>query len=145
MRREPTEAERRLWGRLRESNRAGAGFRRQASIGPYVADFAWLSARLVVELDGGQHAEATKARDEVRDAWLATRGFRVLRFWNSDVVESLDAVIERIFHEVRAELARPHPTRPMGGPPSPRGGGKGEGEPSTRPSTSSRPGSRDRR
>ncbi|NLH81695.1 MAG: endonuclease domain-containing protein [Phyllobacteriaceae bacterium] len=128
MRREPTEAERRLWGRLRGLNRAGAGFRRQVPIGPYVADFAWLSARLIVELDGGQHAEETKDRDAVRDAWLRERGFRVLRFWNADVVESLDGVVEAIFQECRDSLPGPHPTRPMGGPPSPRGGGRGGGE-----------------
>lgn len=111
MRREPTEVERRLWWKLREFNRLGAGFRRQAAIGPYVADFAWLSARLVVELDGGQHAEDRVAHDRARDAWLNERGFRVLRFWNCDVVESLPAVAEAIFHEIRAELNRPHPTR----------------------------------
>jgi very-short-patch-repair endonuclease len=128
MRREPTEVERRLSRRLRELNRLGAGFRRQATIGAYVADFAWFSARIVVELDGGQHAEVARAHDEIRDTWLRERGFRVLRFWNSDVVESLDTVVERIFHEIRAELPRPHPTRPKGGPPSPRGGGKTGGD-----------------
>ncbi len=123
MRREPTEVERRLWWRLRELNRMGAGFRRQAPIGPYVADFAWLSARLVVELDGGQHADETAAHDRVRDDWLRERGFRVLRFWNSDVIESLDGVVETIFRECRDLPNRPLPTRPAGGPPSPRGGG----------------------
>lgn len=128
MRREPTEVEKRLWWRLRDLNRIGAGFRRQASIGPYVADFAGLSAGLVIELDGGQHAEATAARDAVRDAWLRERGFRVLRFWNSDVVENLDGVVEAIFRQCRDSLNRPHPTRPAGGPPSPRGGGGTGGE-----------------
>ncbi len=123
MRRDPTEVEKRLWWRLRDLNRIGAGFRRQASIGPYVADFAWLAAGLVIELDGGQHAEETVARDAVRDAWLRERGYRVLRFWNSDVVENLDGVVESIFHQCRDSLNRPHPTRPAGGPPSPRGGG----------------------
>ena len=126
MRREPTEVEKRLWWRLRELNRLGAGFRRQASIGPYVADFAWLSAGLVIELDGGQHAETTAARDTVRDAWLRERGFRVLRFWNSDVVESLDGVVEVIFHQCRDSLNRPHPTRSSRAGHPPR---EGEGEP----------------
>ncbi|MCE1235708.1 MAG: endonuclease domain-containing protein [Hyphomicrobiales bacterium] len=129
MRREPTEVERRLWWRLRELNRLGAGFRRQAAIGPYVADFAWLSGRFVIELDGGQHAEERRARDEIRDAWLRERGFRVLRFWNSDVVENLDAVLEAIFHEIRAELHRPHPTRSSrAGHPPREGEGRAGGE-----------------
>jgi very-short-patch-repair endonuclease len=128
MRRDPTEVEKRLWWRLRDLNRIGAGFRRQAAIGPYVADFAWLSARLIVELDGSQHAEETAARDAVRDVWLRERGFRVLRFWNSDVVENLDGVVEAIFQQCRDSLSRPHPTRPVGGPPSPRGGGGTGGE-----------------
>lgn len=131
LRRTPTEVEKRLWWKLRELNELGAGFRRQASIGSYVADFAWLSARLVIELDGGQHAEETAARDAVRDAWLRERGFRVLRFWNADVTESLDAVVEVIFHEIRDSLNRPHPTRPLGGPPSPQGGGTRGGEAET--------------
>ena len=129
MRREPTEVERRLWWKLRELNRCGAGFRRQAAIGPYVADFAWLSARIVVELDGGQHAEEQAAHDRVRDAWLRERGFRVLRFWNSDLIESLDGVVEAIFHEIRAELNRPHPTRSSrAGHPPREGEGRARGD-----------------
>ena len=128
LRRAPTEVEQRLWWKLRELNKLGAGFRRQASIGPYIADFAWLSARVVIELDGGQHAEATRAHDEARDRWLRERGFRVLRFWNADVTESLDGVVEVIFHTVRDSLNRPHPTRSASGPPTPRGGGKAGGE-----------------
>ena len=128
MRREPTEVERSLWWKLRELNRLGAGFRRQAAIGPYVADFAWLSARIVVELDGGQHAEEQAAHDRARDAWLRERGFRVLRFWNSDVIESLDGVVEAIFHGIRAELNRPHPTRSSrAGHPPREGEGRARG------------------
>ncbi len=127
LRRDATDVEMRLWWRLRALNRAGAGFRRQASIGPYIADFAWLAARLVIELDGGQHAVETAASDRVRDDWLKGRGFRVLRFWNHDVVEHLDGVVEAIFHECRDSLNQPHPTRPPGGPPSPRGGGRRAG------------------
>jgi len=127
LRRDPTEVERRLWFRLRELNKAGAGFRRQAVIGPYIADFAWLSARLVIELDGGQHAEETRAHDEARDRWLGERGFHVLRFWNAEITESLDAVVEVIASKCRDSSRRPHPTRSSSGPPSPRGGGAARG------------------
>ena len=107
------------------------GFRRQAAIGPYIADFAWLSARLVIELDGGQHAEETRAHDEARDRWFGERGFHVLRFWNAEVTESLDAVVEVIFSKCRGSLKQPHPTRSSSGPPSPRGGGEARGEAET--------------
>jgi len=86
LRTEMTDAEVRLWIRLRGEQIDGYRFRRQVPMGPYVVDFACLKARLVIEVDGGQHAEALE-RDDRRTAWLEARGFRVLRFWNTDVLQ----------------------------------------------------------
>lgn len=93
-----TDAERALWRRLRH-DQLGVRFRRQHPVGPYVADFACRPLRLIVEVDGGQHAVRC-ARDQRRDAWLKEQGFSVLRFWNHDVLGDLDAVVDRIHMEV---------------------------------------------
>ena len=87
MRHEPTLAERALWRLLRSRNLRGLKFRRQVPLGPYIADFACVEARLIVEADGGQHGGP---RDEARDAWLQAQGFRVIRLWNSEVLEHGD-------------------------------------------------------
>ncbi|WP_372422312.1 endonuclease domain-containing protein [Salinarimonas chemoclinalis] len=98
LRKRLTRQEAALWVRLRRLRPAGFGFRRQVPIGPYVVDFACLKARLVVEVDGGQHGlDAHAARDAVRDARLAERGFRVARFWNHQVDRDLDVVMDTIF------------------------------------------------
>jgi len=68
-------------------------FRRQAPIGPYIVDFVSFDARLIIEIDGGQHASARAKRDRVRDAWLCEQGFTVRRYWNNDIFENLDGVI----------------------------------------------------
>ncbi|MEP7241129.1 MAG: endonuclease domain-containing protein [Devosia sp.] len=94
LRRRSTDAERRLWELLRDRRLATHKFRRQVPIGPYVADFACYDARLVVELDGSQHAES--AHDARRDLELGRRGFRVLREWNNDLSQRRDAVLEAI-------------------------------------------------
>jgi very-short-patch-repair endonuclease len=86
-----TDAEMRLWMYLRRRQLNGAYFRKQCPIGPYIADFACLEAKLIIELDGGQHAESTT--DKTRDAWFAARGYRTLRFWNNDVVQNMDGVL----------------------------------------------------
>ena len=91
----PTEAETRLWSRLRRKQLDGHRFRRQVPLGPYVVDFLYLSARLVVEVDGGQHAIEARC-DGKRTAWLEWQGFRVARFWNHDVLGNTDAVVEAI-------------------------------------------------
>ncbi|MGB5065912.1 MAG: DUF559 domain-containing protein, partial [Albidovulum sp.] len=83
LRSDPTPQERKLWRRLQElDRRIGTHFRRQAPVGPYIADFAEFGRRLVIEVDGGGHGGR---RDAARDAWFAAQGFSVLRFWNSDV------------------------------------------------------------
>jgi very-short-patch-repair endonuclease len=99
LRRDMTEAEQKLWLELRGRRLDLIKFRRQVPIGPYIADFACLEARLVVEIDGSQHADSV--RDTARDAELKQRGFRVLRFWNDDVLRELDAVCDTIIAYVR--------------------------------------------
>ena len=101
LRQNMTDAERALWRELRQGA-LGAKFRRQAPVGKYIVDFACLEARLIVEVDGGQHAESRG--DEERDRWLASQGFRVLRFWNNDVLGNLRGVLEVI---VEAQQTRP--------------------------------------
>ena len=95
-----TEAESRLWQRLRDRQLAGVKFRRQAPVGPYIADFICLAAKLIVEIDGGQHAESAEA-DAARTAWLEGQGFRVLRFWNNDAMANTDGVLEEILAALR--------------------------------------------
>ncbi|GAA5512843.1 uncharacterized protein HI_1162 [Deinococcus carri] len=88
-----TPEEQLLWGRLR-ANQLGVAFRKQQALGFYFADFVCLERKLVIELDGSQHAESEY--DAVRDAELTARGFRVLRFWNNEVRNNLPGVLERI-------------------------------------------------
>jgi very-short-patch-repair endonuclease len=101
-----TEAEIRLWSRLRRKQVAGFCFRRQHPMGPYVVDFFCPAAKLVVEVDGGQHADS--AKDVVRTRWLEERGYRVVRFWNNDVLANTEGVLRTIL----AALNGPPPTRP---------------------------------
>ena len=79
---------------MRDRRLAGFKFVRQKSIGPYVVDFICRDHKVIVEVDGGQHAESES--DQVRDAYLASEGYRVLRFWNSDVLGNIDVVLETI-------------------------------------------------
>ena len=119
LRAEMTPQERRVWAKLRELNRMlGLHFRRQAPIGPFIADFADLGRRVVVEIDGSGHGGE---RDQRRDEWLAAQGFRVLRFWNPEVSRNIEGVMQVIFDAVGGEeLADGVPTTPG---PSPQGGG----------------------
>ncbi len=89
-----TDAERKLWGRLRGRQLAGAYFRRQHPVGPYVADLLCAALKLVVEVDGGQHVGSD--RDAKRDAWFAAQGYLVLRFWNNEVLRDTDAVAAKV-------------------------------------------------
>ena len=90
-----TDAETRLWSRLRNRRLEGFKFRRQHSIGPFVADFFCLEAKLVIELDGSQHADQSK-RDERRTDFIRAAGYEVLRIWNYEVMVEIDAVLQRI-------------------------------------------------
>jgi very-short-patch-repair endonuclease len=84
MRREPTEAEKRMWRLLRDRRLGSFKFRRQERLGRYIVDFVCFERGLIVEIDGGQHADS--AYDAERDAWLSSRGFTVVRFWNNEVL-----------------------------------------------------------
>jgi very-short-patch-repair endonuclease len=93
MRREKGPAERKLWYSLREFNRQGFQFRQQAPIGPYIADFCDHTAKLVVEVDGSQHGEPVgMAYDRLRTHWLESQGYKVLRFWNNEVLTNIGGV-----------------------------------------------------
>jgi adenine-specific DNA-methyltransferase len=122
LRRALTDAERRLWSRLRDRRLAGAKFRRQQPIGPFIADFCCPERSLVVELDGGQHQGQVGA-DARRTAFLESRGFRVLRFWDNEALQETEAVLARILEALDAPL-RPSPPSPR---PSPSRGGRGSG------------------
>jgi very-short-patch-repair endonuclease len=98
-----TEAEKKLWHRLRDRRLGGTKFVRQAPIGPYYADFVCRACKFVVELDGSQHAD--NAYDDKRDAILIALGYRVLRFWNADVLGAIDDVCETIVAAVEGRLA----------------------------------------
>jgi very-short-patch-repair endonuclease len=86
-----TDAERKLWFALRDRRFSGFKFRRQVPIDRFIADFICFEARLVVEVDGGQHADSV--RDQQRDRWFAANGFRVVRFWNNEVLSNLEGVL----------------------------------------------------
>ena len=101
-----TNAELRVWNRLRSRQIGGHKFVRQEPIGKYIVDFVCREQRLIVELDGGQHAIGQ--RDAVRDKWLMEHGYRVLRFWNNDVFENIDGVLETIAGALTVE-SPPHP------------------------------------
>jgi very-short-patch-repair endonuclease len=90
-----TNAEQRLWSRLRNSQLKGFKFRRQYPIGPFFADFFCLEAKLIIELDGSQHADEAD-RDQRRTAFLRTTGYTVLRFWNHEVNSEFNEVVQRI-------------------------------------------------
>jgi adenine-specific DNA-methyltransferase len=95
-----TEAEQKLWSRLRKKQLLGFQFRRQYSIGPYFVDFVCLEANLLIEVDGSQHALHAE-EDESRSTFLRARGYRVQRFWNSEVTGDVDSVVERIVEVLR--------------------------------------------
>lgn len=105
LRRNQTKAEAKLWSRLRSRRLEGLKFVRQKPIGPYVVDFACVSAKLAIELDGGQHAERTDA-DRFRTEQLSEEGWELLRFWNHDVLKNPDGVCDRIATAVKMSLNR---------------------------------------
>jgi very-short-patch-repair endonuclease len=121
-----TDAERKLWFALRDRRFANFKFRRQVPVGPFIPDFICYTARVVVEVDGGQHAASST--DERRDRWFTANDFLVLRFWNNDVLSNLEGVLTSILDTLRERT--PHPARATRGRPSPA---RGEGmEPAAR-------------
>ena len=113
LRQSMTDAEQLLWKHLRAHRMDGQKFRRQQAIGPYIVDFVHFGLRLIVEADGGQHADSP--HDVARDAWLRSQGFTVLRFWNNNILQCTDAVLESIWAALRA------PTPPSPPTPLPQG------------------------
>ena len=113
LRRNATQAERILWRALRAMS-LPVRVRRQHPIGRFIADFAVPSRKLVIEIDGGQHA-STLARDNARTRVLEARGWRVIRFWNSDVMSNLEGVIATIVAEIEPTPSSPRPSPPQGG------------------------------
>lgn len=100
LRKNTTEAEQHLWSHLRRGQLNGHHFRRQRPIGPYIADFACLRPRLIIELDGSQHAEHPE-KDRKRDAYLQSQGFQVLRFDNHTALTNTEAVLETILNAIQ--------------------------------------------
>jgi len=119
LRRDATEAEKRVWRTLR-AHQVGAKFRRQQPIESYVVDFVSFEHRLVIEIDGGQHSDADEY-EEKRTRCLEANGFRILRFWNNEVMQNLEGVLERII----AALHSPLPLRERKGPVAQRREGEG--------------------
>ncbi|NIA05917.1 MAG: DUF559 domain-containing protein [Proteobacteria bacterium] len=102
LRKNQTEAEGKIWQRLRSRQVADCKFRRQHVIGAYIVDFFCLERRLVVEIDGGQHADS--GADAERTHFFESQGFRVIRFWNNEVLNSLDEVVEEIYRALTLPL-----------------------------------------
>ncbi|MEE9559100.1 MAG: endonuclease domain-containing protein [Candidatus Brocadiales bacterium] len=117
LRKRPTDAERLLWKHLRSKRFEGLKFRRQHPIGNYVVDFACLEKQIVIEVDGGQHT-IEKNKDEERDRWLEKEGYKVLRFWNNEVLTNVEGVSEVVKSNC---LSHPPLTPPL------KGGGKEAG------------------
>jgi very-short-patch-repair endonuclease len=107
LRKNPTKAEQVLWSAIRNRQLLGVRFNRQVPVGLFICDFVARSINLVIEVDGGQHA--TPGADDSRTAFLESRGYRVLRFWNNDVLENIDGVVSEIERTLRD---MPSPTPP---------------------------------
>ncbi len=113
LRRNRTDAERTLWRQLRALKPMGFKFRQQVPIDPFIVDFACLSARLIIEVDGATHStEAEIERDQRRQHYLETQGFKVLRFWNRDIRCNIEGVLDHIVHTLETT---PTPSPPRKG------------------------------
>ena len=110
-----TPAGRKLWEQLSARKLAGVRFNRQFPIGPFICDFVSRTAKLIIEVDGGQHA-VDVAKDEARTAYLQAQGYRVIRFWNNDVLERIEGVVAEI-ERVLADMPSPNPSRKREGNP----------------------------
>jgi len=108
LRKQQTDAEAKLWSCLRRRRLKGLHFRRQSPIGPYVADFVCTDSRVIVELDGGQHTWRTD-QDARRTEWLESQGYRVIRFWNNEVTNNIEGVLETIAR-IAVKTPPPHPS-----------------------------------
>jgi very-short-patch-repair endonuclease len=113
LRKNSTDAEKLIWNNLRNRSLEGVKFRRQQSFGPYIVDFIAAEKKLVIELDGGQHA-ANKVLDKDRDQYIESEGYRVLRFWNNEVLQNTEGVLERIRQEILKDAPSPRPSPPDG-------------------------------
>ncbi len=103
MRRDPTDAEAKLWMLLRNRRFAQFKFRRQLPLGDYVVDFVCLSHKLIIEADGSQHADSP--RDTIRDTYLRAQGFRLLRIWNNDILARTNSVADTIWATLQDEAS----------------------------------------
>ena len=108
LRRSQTSAERKLWFLLRDRRLAGFKFRRQHPVGPFIVDFCCTEARVIVELDGGHHS-LTHDSDTARSGYLTGQGYRVLRFWNNEVLGNTPGVVECIVEALKGDRQRPSP------------------------------------
>jgi very-short-patch-repair endonuclease len=107
-----TESESKLWRHLRAHRLNGEKFRRQQPIGPYVVDFVHFGARIIVGADGGQHNDSPQ--DKRRDAWLREQGFKVMRFWNNDIMSNLDGVLSTVLAAATVSPLSPAPSPARG-------------------------------
>jgi very-short-patch-repair endonuclease len=112
LRKNQTDAEYRIWKHIRARRFEGLKFKRQESIDMYIADFVCYEKRIIIEMDGGQHANNEK--DKKREAYLIKQGFDVLRFWDNDVLKNTDGVLESIRQKILAPSSRPSPARGEG-------------------------------
>ena len=110
LRKSTTDAELRLWLQLRNRNLGGFKFRRQHPLPPYIVDFICIEQNLIVELDGGQHIEQI-THDTNRTAFLESKGYRVIRFWNDDVLKKTEIVLEEVLRQLIAPHPNPLPAR----------------------------------
>jgi very-short-patch-repair endonuclease len=113
LRADATEAEIRLWSKLRRKQLDGFRFRRQQPMGDYIVDFFCPEADLIIEVDGGQHVDESPVRAD----WLARRGYRVMRFWNNEVLANTDGVLETILDALQASRTRRDPNKKKSPPP----------------------------
>jgi very-short-patch-repair endonuclease len=115
LRRTQTEPEQFVWKKLRDRRFADFKFRRQFPLGNYIVDFVCLGCRLILELDGGHHGEPNQENyDATRDAWLRSQGFKVLRFWNHQVMSEWDIVEDTLWNELQAIPLTPNPSPAAG-------------------------------